>query len=120
MRVSSLLSATLESGVAVEERPKRDSDSEDLPLGEPERERIPERVLEREPKSEGLAGRSGRLEGDVSGDSLAATDLVLGMASVGREESVGGWPALPSPCEVMYRNRVLSRWRISVTRALST
>jgi len=110
-----------ESGLAMDERAKRDSDSDDLPLGELERERMPESVLEREAKSEGLAGRSGRLEvDDVSGDSLVAIDLVLGISSVGREESVGGWPALPSPCEVMYRNGVLSRGRMSVTRALST
>lgn len=120
MRVSSLLSAMFESGLAVDNRPKRDSDSDDLPLGELERERMPESVLEREPKSEGLAGRSGRLEVDVSGDSSGAIDLVFGMSSVGREGSVGGWPALPSPCEVMYRNGVLSRGRMSVTRALST
>jgi len=110
-----------DSGLAVDERPKRPRDRDDLPFGEPDRERIPDNVLDRDPKIEGLAGRNGRLEVDVSGDSSVVIDRLFRTSSVGKEELVGGWPALPSPCEVMdCRNGVSWRCGKVMTRALST
>lgn len=90
VRVSSLLSATFDNGLAVDDRPKRASDRDDLPFGELDRERMPDNVLDLALRIDGLAGRNGRLEVDVSGDSSVASVLVFRTSSVGKEESVGG------------------------------
>lgn len=101
VRVSSLLSAILESGLPVDDRPNRAKDKDDLPFGEPDRDRIPESVLERELGIEGLAFLKGSLETGVSMVSSVEGDRVLRTSSAGRGDWLGGWPAGPSPCEVM-------------------
>lgn len=89
VRVSSLLSATLASGLAVVDRPKRAKDKDDLPFGELERDRKPESVLDLEARMEGLAGRKDRIEPGVSGDSSAVGDLVFRTSSGGSEVLLG-------------------------------
>lgn len=100
-------SARDDNGLAEEDLPNRGSDKDALPFGEPDLDIMPEKVLDLEPrKDDGLAGRNGRVDVDVSGDSSTA-GLALRTSSVGRGESPGGWFVNPSPCEVMdYRRRL--------------
>lgn len=111
-RVSSLPSATLMRGLAVDDRPNRARDREDLPFGELDLDRMPERVLDREARMLGLAGRMGRLEVDVSGDSSTVGDRVFRTSSEGIEILREGWSAAPSCCEVMDWTKVVLSYNL--------
>lgn len=92
VRVSSLPSATLDRGLAVEDRPKRARDKEDRPFGELDRDNIPDNVLDLDARIEGLEGRKERIEPDVgvSDDSSVAGGLVLRTSSGGSELALRG------------------------------
>ena len=98
-------SAKVDSGLADEDLPKRARESDPLPFGDPDLDKIPEKVLDLEPRNDGLAGRNGI---GVSGDSSTVVDLALRTSSDGRTVLPEGWFANPSPCEVMdYRRKLV-------------
>lgn len=116
VRLSSLLSAAVDNGLLVADLPNRAIDKEDLPFGEFDLDKMPDNVLDLEPRTEGLAVRKDRLGIGVSKDSCLVGDRVFRTSSVGVVVSLlGSWPADPSPCEVMdygSRGRYLAGCRL--------
>lgn len=100
VRVSSLLSAMLNSGPGVEERPNRAEASGDCRLGESDRDRNPDNVVDLEATDAGLEGRKRSGLGRM-GDSFRVGDRAFRTSSGCSVEMVSAGPGDASPCEVM-------------------